>query len=468
MHVGVVAFFEATSFRMESGEIDVRKMQDYVLSRIQRVPRCRQRLSRIPFLGHPIWVDDRQFSIENHVRGIALPEPGDEATLRDLAATIFSRPLDRTKPLWEVHVVQGLRDPDRFAMICKVHHAMVDGVAGMDFIASLLSAEPVADIELAPRHLPRQAPHTVRLLLDEAARVASAPGRLVRFARQLRADPATRAAFRGRVTALAFMLVRGIQGTSKSPMTKPSRPERMFGWFATDRSDERTIRARIGGSRDDVTLAVSTGAIRGLLLRNNARLHSLRIKGMAPINVRTKAQRGELGNRVSMLIVELPVHEADPRARIERIIERVAELKESKQLLGVDVLAQIDEWTGTAAQSIGNWLSARVRAANACVTNVPGPSSPLYALESQLLSMYPLAPVFDGQLFNVTALSYLDKLEWGVHYAGDDREEFERFVADLEVAFHELTAAAARTPPRIRLVPDPIEQDDVVEEAAGQ
>ena len=452
MHVGLVAIIESAAFELPSGEIDVTKFRAYIGSRLQFVPRCRQRLERIPFTKQPVWVDDRHFRIEDHVLAARVEAPGGNADLQALAGEIFSRKVDRSKPLWQMHVVQGLTRAGQFAVIAKVHHCMIDGIAGVDFMAAMLTSKPVAEIELTPRFAAAHTPSRFRLLFDEARRLSSAPRKFAALVRQLAQDPEARTSAWQRIAALVHLVASGVRGTPANPLSAPARARRAIGWTATDRAAERSVRARLGSTRDDVTLACAAGAARSFLQRKGARLSRLRIRAMCTMSLRTRAERADLGNRVGMLIVDLPVGEADARVRLQRVSDTVLGLKQSKQALGADVLAQIDQWTGTAMQSFGMWLANTRRAYNLFVTNIPGPPSALYALESKLLEIYPIAPIFGGQHVSVATLSYLGKVHWGVQYAGDEPAELGRFVADLDTAFAELAEAAAAAPPRLRVI----------------
>lgn len=454
MHVGAIAVFETESFARPDGSVDAARFSAYVESRLAHVPRCRQRLASAPIMRHPYWVDDAGFRIERHLREAVLEPPGDDEALRRLAGDILSRPLERSQPLWEITVVRGLAAPGRFAAICKFHHGMIDGIAGMDFIAQMLTSGPQPAIEPQGGFRPRRAPAGARLLLAEAAHYASGPAHLARAVGRLAKKPASRTGLRNRSLALLRFVARGIFGTSRTVLSAGPSRTRSIAWLTSPRADERAIRSRLGGTRDDVALAAVAGAARDLLIRSGAKPARLRIKAMNPVNVRTRDERGELGNRVSMLIVDLPAGEADASKRLARIIETTSSLRASKHDLGVDVLAQIDEWLpATLAQRMSMWLATRVHAYNIVVTVIPGPSSHLYALESRLLALYPVAPVFAGQHINVAALTYLDRVHWGVQYAGDEEADFTRFMADLEGAFAGLVEAARARAPRIAIRP---------------
>lgn len=453
MSVGAVMIFEIGSFRSPAGSVDVEKFTRYIHSRIANIPRTRQRLSATTILRRPIWIDDEGFRIEQHVGradlGAASEDPG---AIRKLSGEIFSLPLDRTRPLWEITVVDGAPGMKTFAVICKSHHGMIDGIAGMDFAGALLTGDPQDAFDDPPLFRPSPAPGAVRLALGDLGLLASAPPRLAAGLVRLATRSATRASFRERTGAVIHLFASGLRGTTETPLSAPPRPGRLHGWHTASKSDERSIRARLGGSRDEVTLAAAAGATRAFLIRRGVSTKGIRIRAMAPMSLRSRAERGFLGNRVSMLIVDLPVDEADPARRLHRVTAAVARLKHLKQGLGVDVLAAIDEFTGTLAQRFAMWLATTVHTYNIVVTNVPGPPTPLYALESQLLAIYPMAPVFGGQHINFAAISYHGTLHWGVQYAGDDPAEFHRIVQDLATSFDDLVEAAAAAPPRLRVV----------------
>lgn len=463
MHVGMLAFFERGSFAAAPRDIDLEKFRAYIASRLPHAQRCRHKLAYIPFARQPVWVADESFDLTQHVREVRLASPGDENALRELAGQVFSAHLDRSRPLWEIWVVQGFDDADRFAVICKVHHCMIDGIAAVDFLGALLTAEPVAEITPAPPYTPTPAPHRFRLLLDEAARWLGASAGLALAARRFVMSAETRASFRERTRAVVTLIARGVRGTSPSPLQERASGRRHYAWVTTERTGERAVRARIGGSRDDIAIATAAGATRDYLLRRGANPRKLRVRAMAPVSVRSRRERGRFGNRVTMLIVDLPVAEDQPIPRLEAVTEHVLALKEAKAGLGVEVLTQIDRWTGTVAQHLSMELARHRHAYNMIVTNVPGPPVPLYALESQLLAMHPLAPIFVGGHIGIAAMTYLDRVHWGVQYGGDDPAEAMRIAADVTAHFDALVQAAATAPPRIRVVepPEPVEDDAI-------
>ena len=459
MHVGMLAFFERRSFEGSGGDIDLEKFRAYIASRLPQAQRCRHKLAYIPIARQPVWVADENFDLANHVREVRLAAPGDEAALAELAGQVFSAHLDRSRPLWEMWIVQGLADADRFAVICKVHHCMIDGIAAVDFIGALLTPEPVSEIVPSPAYTPTEAPHRFRLLVDEAARWLRASAGLAFAARRFVFSSETRASFRERTRAVVTLLARGIRGTSPGPLHEPASGRRHYAWVATERTGERAVRARIGGSRDDIAVATAAGATRDYLVRRGGNPRKTRVRAMAPVSVRSRRERGRFGNRVTMLIVDLPVAEEQPIPRLEAVTAHVQQLKDDKAGLGVEVLTQIDRWAGTLAQNLSMEIATHRHAYNLIVTNVPGPPVPLYALESKMLAMYPLAPIFGGGHVGIAAMTYLDRVHWGVQYGGADPAEAARIAADVTAHFDALVQAAAVAPPRIRVV-EPAAADD--------
>ena len=272
MSVGAVMIFEIASFRAPSGRVDVDKFTRYIHTRIAAVTRARQRLSRTTLLRRPIWVDDTEFRIEHHMHCVDLGAAAqDEAALRRLSGEIFSQPLDRSRPLWQITVVDGDPGAETFAVICKAHHGMIDGIAGMDFAGALLTGDTQAIFDDPPLFQPAPEPSSVRLALEDVALIASAPPRLVAGLFRLATRSATRSAFRERAVAVIHLFASGLRGTTRTPLSEPPRPTRLHAWHTASKAAERSIRARLGGSRDEVTLATAVGATRAALIRHGVR-----------------------------------------------------------------------------------------------------------------------------------------------------------------------------------------------------
>ena len=446
MHVAATLIFDAEPVRMATGGIDVDRIRQYVLSRLDQIPRYRQRLAEVPVDGQPIWLDDEHFNMHYHVRHTSLPRPGTERQLKRLSGRIFSQQLDRTKPLWELWVVEGIEDGERFALISKVHHAVVDGVSGVDLMTFLMTPAPCSEIGEPPQFRPRPAPSSVELLWDQAVYRATTPVRLLRSlirpGEQLEqaADRIARSA-----RAVTDFLGVGLQRTSETPLNRTIGPHRKFDWLRMELSRVKAVKNELGGTINDVVLATVTGAVRRFLEQRRVPIDPLRFRAFTPVSVRSEEERGTLGNRVSGWLVDLPIEDPDPRCRLERIRAITARLKESRQALAADVLTQVGGWTGPTLLSVGLQLVTRMRPFNLVVTNVPGPQVPLYLLESEMLATYPQAPLMENQGLSIALFSYAGWLCWGFNADWDLLPDLHEIVVATESSFEELENAAGGT-----------------------
>jgi diacylglycerol O-acyltransferase len=448
MHVASTGIFELGPLATPHGGVDFERITAYIASRLHKIPRYRQRLAYIPLERHPVWVDDARFNIHYHVRHTCLPHPGSERQLKRLVARIKSEELDRGKPLWETWVVEGL-EGGRFAMVSKTHHCMIDGVSGADLLSVLLSPTPETPAEEVPRWIPRPAPAPLALLRDEALERVKAP---LGFASRLFSDPASALAdVRAGLAAVGETLGSGFRLASQTPFNQPIGPHRRFDWALTDIAAIREIRSYLGGSLNDVVLATVAGAVRRFLERRGLRLADIEFRVFVPVSLRKANDHDTLGNRVAGWMVDLPIAERDPRKRLARIRETTARLKESKQAVGSEILAEALEWTGPAIVRLAMRMAAQAGAFNMVVTNVPGPPHPLYLWGARMLEAYPLVPLSVNQGLGIALFSYAGKLHWGFNADWDVVPDLHDFVADVDAAFAELSEAARTAPPPKRV-----------------
>jgi len=439
MHVAGTANFEAGSLKRPDGGIDIDLIRQYVEARLHLIPRYRQRLAYIPVEGQPVWVDDDHFNIHYHVRHAALPKPGDERQLKRLAARIMSQHLDRSKPLWEIWFVEGMEDPNRFAMISKIHHCMVDGMSSVDLLNVLLKPEPSEAFEPAPRWIPRPTPSSVELATDALLRYAQLPveiGRNIPRLFQDVRDP--RSDIRARLRALRDTLGSSIRTPSTTPLNRRIGGHRRFDWLSMDLGEVKAVKNRLGGTVNDIVLATVAGAVRRFLQRRGVRVEGLDFRVMAPVSVRSQDEHGTLGNRVSGWMVPMPLAESDPLRRLDEIRETTAQLKESKQALGAEVLTQVGEWTPSTLLSLGARMATRALPFNLVVTNVPGPQVPLYLLGAKMLDNYGLVPLTDYLCLGIVLFSYAGKLCWGFTAEWDLLPDLHDLLIDVERSFTEL------------------------------
>jgi diacylglycerol O-acyltransferase / wax synthase len=446
MHVAATAIFEAAAPATNQGGVDIGRVTDYLASRLHKIPRYRQRLAYIPIEQHPVWIDDTRFNLHYHVRHACLPRPGDERQLKRMVARVKAQEMDRGKPLWELWIIEGL-EGGRFALITKTHHCMIDGVSGVDLLSVLLRPTPNPHIEEPPRWIPRPAPAPLELLRDETLARLKAP---LGFASRLLRDPAsTLADVRDGLAAVGEALGAGLQLGSETPFNQPIGPHRRFDWATTDISAIREIREHLGGSLNDVVLAVVAGAVRRFLERRGVNPADIDFRVFVPVSLRDRNEHGGIGNRVAGWMVDLPIGETDPCKQLARICKTTARLKESKQARGSEILSEVLEWTGPAILSAAMRATTGTTSFNLVVTNVPGPTTPLYLLGARMLEVYPLVPLAPNHGLGIALFSYAGKLHWGFNADWDIIPDLHDFVADVATAFADLSAAA-RTAPAVK------------------
>jgi len=443
MHVGATQIFEIGSLASADGGVDFDAYRSATQSVLHRIPRYRQRLEWIPLEGHPVWVDDKDFNLDYHLRHTSLPRPGTERQLKRLSARIMSQPLDRSKPLWEIWVVEGL-EGDRFAVISKIHHCMVDGSSGVDLAQILMSTTPEYEIEEAPRYIPRPVPAGSRLLVDEWARRATIPLRVLRGLRAFRretADLGEELRIRTRALSGLFGMYRS---ASESPINGEIGPHRRFDWLQMPLEEVKAVRRLLGCTLNDVVLATVTGAVRSFMRERQVDPAGLDFRVSAPVSVRREGERGKLGNRVSAWILELPIGESDRMEQLERIRATTQELKESRQAVGVDMLMQAANWMPSALLALGARASSGP--INAIVTNVPGPQFPLFLLGAKLDAMYPQVPLLPNTGLGIALISYDGRLCWGFSADYELVPDLHRFVVLVRGSFDELARLAGAAP----------------------
>jgi len=445
MHVAAALLFESGPLLRPHGGLDMERVRAYVASRLHLIPRYRQRLAYVPVERHPVWVDDERFNVFYHVRHTALPRPGAERQLKRLCGRIMSQKLDPTKPLWEIWVVEGLAD-GTFALIAKVHHCMVDGISGIDLLGVLLSPAADAGLQAGPRWVPRPVPGARELLVAELRRRARLPLELLDLGRRALRDPG------GAVTGLwegvqgVAEVVRGTSVPASATPLNPPRigPHRRFDWLRMDLDVVKSVKARLGGTVNDVVLATVAGGFRRFLTTRGVCVDGIDFRAMVPVSLRRDEERGRLGNRVSQMVVPLPVGEPDVRRRHRAVLETTRAVKSSHQARGGELLEELGNWTATGLLSQVFRLAAWSRPFNVVVTNVPGPPLPLYLLGAPMKAPFPMVPLFTNQAVGIALFSYAGGLYWGVSADWDEVPDLHDLVGALDDAFRELVQEAER------------------------
>jgi len=450
MHVASTTFFAGPA----PGHDEFR---DHIGSRLHLVPRFRQKLRFVPFgQGRPVWVDDPHLNLDYHVRQTALPPPGSEEQLRTLAARIFSQQLDRTKPLWELWLVEGV-ERDRFAIIGKSHHCLVDGVSGVDITTVLYDTapDPPAPTQPPPEWLPRPEPSDAQLLGDALIERATSPAELVRGVRSAVRGPRRVAAeLRDGAAATSKMIGAGMAAPD-SPFNVEIGPHRRVSWVLADLDGFKAIKNELGGTLNDVVIAAVSGALGRYLRARGVDTSELELRAMAPVSVRAEDEHGALGNKVAAMMAPLPIWCEDPAERLRLVSEQMGDLKKSGQAVGAQILTQLTDFAPPTIVSQAARLQSRQRFFNLVVTNVPGPQFPLYLLGREMLATVPMVPLAQGQALCVGIMSYNGQLNFGLIGDYDAMADIDSLALDLEAAIDELVEAAAAKKPRKRAARKP-------------
>jgi WS/DGAT/MGAT family acyltransferase len=436
MHIGAVMIFEGPPPPHED-------LRAHIESRLHLVPRYRQKLVCPRFqMGRPLWIDDPRFNLDYHVRHTALPSPGGVEQLRLLTGRIFSQRLDRSKPLWELWLVQGL-ERNRFALINKTHHALVDGVSGVDITTVLLDTSPTPTAVGAERWTPSVEPSDAQLVAEGVKGLAALPARAARRA--------VGAARRPRETASEVLeAAEGLGAIAWSFANPPPRtplnvaigPHRRVLWTRFPLVDLKEIKNRLGGTVNDVFLATVSGALARWLRRRGIRTEGLELRGIVPVSIRADEQKGALGNRIAAMLAPLPVYATDPRDRLRIVSQAMKGLKESKQAVGAETLTRLQDFAPPTILAQASRLNFSPRAYNLLVTNVPGPQFPLYLIGRELQELAPVPFLAPERALAVAIVSYNGNVDVGLIGDYDAMSDLDEFGHDIEVTVEELLATA--------------------------
>ncbi len=438
MHVAACAV-------LEGPPPDYSDLVEAIESRLHLVPRYRQRLASVPLgQGRPVWVDDPYFQLTYHVRHTALPRPGGVAELKRLAGRVFSQSLDRSRPLWEMWLAEGLED-GRFALLTKTHHALVDGISGVDIATVLFdsSPDPAPVAPPAQEWVPGPLPSGAQLLAQALLERATVPAEVARGVRAVLRGPRQLAERALEVAAAmgAFALV-GLEAAPPSPFNVRIGPHRRFTWVTARLDDFKAIKNALGGTVNDVVLAAVAGALGEFMRAHGEETDELVLKAMVPVSVRAEVERGELGNRVAAMWAPLPVGVMDPVQRLERIQLAMKDIKQSGQAVGAQALTQLSGFAPPTLMAQASRLQARQRLFNVVVTNVPGPQLPLYVQGRELLQMAPMVPLAENTALGIAVMSYNGQMTFGLNADYDALPDVEALAESLRGSIEELGRAA--------------------------
>jgi diacylglycerol O-acyltransferase len=411
MHVGGLTIIEGPPPSMKD-------LLEQIRERLHLVPRYRQKLaSTMLDSGRPVWVDDPSFNLEYHIRHTALPSPGRWEQLCGLTARIFSQQLDRTKPLWEMWLIEGLED-DRVALITKTHHALIDGIAGVDLATVLfdLSPQPPPLRHSSLRAWqPHEEPGTAELVAAGLRGAVRAGLELAEGAIDALTHP-EHALARAREAAegIGEIIWAGLNPAPETPLNVPIGPHRRFFGITNRLEDYKIVKNAFGGTVNDVVLAVVSGALRSFLIARGRHTEGVELRALVPVSVRAEHEHGEGGNRIVVMRGPLPVYIADPVQRLQFVSQAMDGLKESKQALGAEVIAGAQSFAPPTILAQASRLNFSTRLFNLIVTNVPGPQFPLYVLGREMLEAYPVAFLPENHALAIAIMSYNGQMNFGL------------------------------------------------------
>jgi diacylglycerol O-acyltransferase / wax synthase len=458
MHVAGLFIFDRPSKRQAGGSSGFARFLELVRSRLHLVPRYRQKLASPPLgIGVPVWVDDPEFDLSYHVRHAALPAPGSTAQLMEYAARIVSRPLDRDRPLWELYVIEGLED-GRTALLGKSHHAMIDGLAGMDIATVMLDLAPDQSDEIPPPEpwAAAPTPSSGALARDAVRHLATSPTTALTVGRRA-LDAPTKTVGRAVEVSRAVASVTRANLIHPAPRSllneRPGRHRRLaIQRIALD--EVKTIKNAFGTTVNDVVLAMVADATGRYLRTRGVRTDGLWLRAMVPVSTRESSHEHALGNRVVSVFVDLPMAEMDPVERLRVCHEAMAEVKSSHHAVGAGFLIGLSHFAPPTIHAMASRAAARSRLFNFLVTNVPGPQVPIYCLGARLLGAFPFTPLAATQSYAVGLTSIDGWLNFGFtadHFAIPDLERVPGFLVD---AVEELSTSAAAVGVRAELTRD--------------
>ena len=444
MHVGGLTLLEGPPPAMEEFLEQIRR-------RLHLVPRYRHKLAYTALdSGRPVWVDDPSFNLEFHVRHTALPAPGSWEQLRNLTARIFSQALDRSRPLWEMWLIEGLWD-NKFALISKTHHSLIDGIAGVDLATVLfdLSPDPPPLRHSGRAWKPNPEPDTTELVAAGLRGAVRAGMEMVGGAVSAFTHP-DRSLERAREAAegIGEIVWAGLNPAPATPLNVEIGPHRRFVGVAAKLDDFKLVKNTLGGTVNDVVLAVVTGALRSFLISRGRRTEGLELRALVPVSVRTVGERHEGGNRIVVMRGPLPVYIEDPLERLRFVRHAMDGLKESKQALGAEVIAGAQNFAPPTILAQASRLNFSTRLFNLIVTNVPGPQFPLYVLGRRMERVFPVAFLPENHALAVAIMSYAGEMNFGL--LGDfdalpDIEQIGDSIAEELATLVELASSQERT-----------------------
>ncbi len=448
MHVASLGIYDPST---TEGGMSLERVTSVYEGRLHLAPPFRRRLANVPFgLHHPLWIEDPDFDIRNHVRHTAIPAPGGPEELSNLVSRLVALPLDRSRPLWEIWLIEGL-EGGNVGLLSKVHHSAIDGASGNELLVALLDLSPeIADHTPEEEWKPDRQPTDAELLTYAASSLARQPMRVAKaVARTATAGLEVRR--RGQ-QSIAAVLPPAPFAAPRTSFNAALTPRRSYAYTSLDLPTVKAIKQAAGCTVNDVVLGLCGGALRTYLAERGEEPESSLV-AMVPVSVRSEDEKDAMGNKVSSMLTSLATDVDDPMDRLKVVHECMSEAKEQQKAIGADTL---QEWTEFAAPAVlgraarlysrMKWADSHRPLFNVTISNVPGPPFPLYSAGARLLANYPIGPIMEGGGLNMTVMSYLDQLDFGLLACPDVLSDVWGLADALHAALDELVEATGVTP----------------------
>jgi WS/DGAT/MGAT family acyltransferase len=440
MHVAGLIILDPST--RPGGQFRFEDLERHIESRIHLVPRFRQKIVSVPLnAGRPVWVDDPNFDIEFHLRRAALPSPGSRRELTDYVQRVHSRPLDRSKSLWEMYLIEGLED-GYVGLLSKVHHAMIDGVSGIDLATVLFDFTPdpseVPPGTWDPKPEPAQRDLLVEAVREQIANPIKAGMEVVETA--VRAPGAALAQARQLVGGVASLLRAGTP--PRTPFNVTVGPNRRLAFAEAPVEDFKTVKNALGGTVNDVVLAIVAGSLHRFLEARDIDTEGLVLRAMVPVSTRDDSNRTVLGNKISNIFVSMPVGPMEPQDRLHLITATTKDLKASHQAIGAQVLMNMGMWAPPTLHALAARLASRGRLINLVVSNVPGPQVPLYLDGARLVATYPMMPLGESMALSIAVTSFSGVMGFGLTADWDAAPDIDMLRDGLLASLEDLKKAA--------------------------
>jgi diacylglycerol O-acyltransferase / wax synthase len=440
-HVGGVAILDPST--AQGGTLRFEDLVAVITSRLHLVPRFRQKVIFPPIpIARPVWVDDGNFDIDFHLRRAALPKPGGRKELIDYVQRVISRPLDRTKPLWELYLIEGMEN-GLFSILTKVHHAMIDGMSGIDLATAVYDFSPVPQMPTPQAWTPEPEPDGLAMVRDAVrdglfhplVGITTAAGRVL-------GSPVVAASDMGSTLAGIRTLMGGGVMAPQSPFNRKVGPNRRFSMVEAPVQTFKDIKNALGGTVNDVVLAAVAGGVYHLFQHRGLPTKGRVQRAMVPVSVRAEHEKSALGNRVSSIFVDLPVGPLGAKGRLRTITEKTAYLKDSNEAVGAEFLMNIGSWAPPTIHAMAARTASRARFINLVVSNVPGPQIPMYIAGSKLLAQYPVMPIAENMGLSIAVTSLAGTMAFGITADWDTLPDIEVLAEGMDSSIAELRKAA--------------------------